>query len=1345
MLDTDGWSTAVPYLPSALLDTICRHPDLLPPWIDSLDGSLVLADISGFTRMSEQLAESGKEGAEWLTGIINQYFCRMLDIADEQGGTNLKFGGDALLLLFQGEHHATRAVATALSMQQATRKFTTFRAGYHRVRLNMTAGVHSGTFWSAVAGLPQRRMQHFILGTQASQVAETQARAAPGELLISDSTKNLLGAPCLTESRGNIHRVLRLSKRRLCRFAPAEVKRPPAHSAQELFAYLPPPVVQSIRSGVHNEALEGEHRKVSITFINIFGINELGEDKGPEIVLNELQQYLSTVLRLVEQYGGFLVGNDLSANGVKLLVVFGAPVAHDQDPANALRMALELKNEVSQLNTPLRHRMGVNSGFVFSGDIGSQYCRQYTVMGDAVNLAARLMASSSPNQILVSRRVAIEAGPGFVVQELPPISVKGKREPVPICELVREHQATAIGTGTKLSKLFGRESEVESFRRVCSEVEVGNVRCVVVSGEPGTGKSRLVQEFQEHLSARHWTIHRGECYSHTSSKPFAPWVAVLNSLLGISTVDPAKIRTEEALAVISGLRPNLLELASLLNPLLSLSIPESDVIKSADDETRRRLLFELISGLLRAAAANSALCLLLEDLHWSDPSSLQLAEYLSRNLRSSALLICGTYRPKDGMALNLEPGSTVTFALSELPPDAALQLVENMLGRTELPQHVAKAILAKARGNPLFLEEVARSMRQSGALDQMLSAPSFKLADEMASLGISDHIQTLIMSRIDMLSSSTREVLRNAAVIGSTFDLSTLRSLFEARPTVITLEARLKELIQNDLVSPEQDHGQTFYRFRHALIQEIAYSSLRFSRRRELHHQIAHHVEDSHRDQLELVYEVLAHHYGQSQDGPKTRQYALKAGDKARRVFAHEEAIEYYRRALATLEGKSAELFAQRSYFLERMGDSYDSSGRHKDAARTFSQALRRWRNTVHEPATWATMPADLTEGMLPKVRMSALYHKIAISLDRNSDYDLALKKLRAALNALPPRQRLQTAKIYITKSLALFHKALYGQAIYWGRQGLAICRLSGDRRSLAYACNILANSYTAMGDLKKAIRHRHSAVRLYDELGDLSGQAIANNNLGVSYQYLGNQDKALNCFKISLNAAERIGHLTYMAMAHNNIGEVLLTKGRLNEAMDHLQNVVETYERHGHSALCGLALINLSRIYRLQQDYEKASDCLKRGTEAIRKTGARGLLVEAVLQQADLQLETGQFKSGKLCCQRALRDTHELGMKLHEARGLHLLGRIHVAHGLFEQAETNMQQSATLAKHINADYERGVALLSLAKLYGTRGSNRDYYLRSQRLLKQATAIFRRVGADADLSQALKAQAELKQ
>ncbi len=1341
--DAADWSTAASYLPNILLDTIRHCPDRSPPWIDPLEGSLLLADISGFTSMSERLAEAGKEGAELLTSIINQYFHSMLDIAREYGGTKIKFGGDAILLLFKSGNHAYRAVTAALAMQRSTSKLKTFRVDKYRIRLKMTVGVHSGIFWSAAAGLPDKRMQHFILGQEASHVDDAQSAAAPGELLITKQTSSILDKSCLTEPRDKFYRVIRLSKRISSSVTEKEVAYP-VSLAHKLLAYLPPPIAQVLRSGGQVKGNEGEHRQVSIAFINILGVNELLAEHGPETLLNELQHFLSCVVQLAEQYSGFLVGNDIYSHGLKLILIFGAPVAHEQDSTNALRLSLELNRELARLNLHLNCRIGINSGFVFAGDVGPPYSKQYTVMGDTVNLAARLMSSSSPNQVLISKQIAVETDTSFVFQGLPPISVKGKKEPIPICLLEAERLISPANISEQHGTLIGRNAEVSSFRNLCREVKKGNSRTVVISGEAGIGKSRLLLEFKNHLSINDWEIFHSACYSHVATKPFAPWIHILNTFFGISPTDNIDLRTEKVLNRIKQLRPDFLEMASLLNPLLELSIPQGDIIRSLDDGNRRQRLFDIITESLQASATDTPLAVLLEDLHWADNSSLQLINHISTNLRTSFFLMCLTHRPKKEMPVKLRKTSTVTIALGELPKDAALQMLQIKLDRPELPDHFAETVLLKARGNPLFIEVVARSLYHSTNLERLLNTPSFRLAEELALLDIPDRIQTLIMSKIDTLSNINKDVLRVAAVIGNIFDFATLHALLSITPEDVPLESRLHQLIRLNIISQGENTQELSYRFNQSLVQEVIYDSLLFARRRKLHHQIASCLEEAHKEQIEPLYETLVYHYNRSTNSFKSRFYAQKAAEKARKIFAYEEAIEYYRCGLNSLPEKDNSFAKDRSYFMERIGDCYESSGQHAKAAHTFTQVLRQWTRASRQSSFSDRSSIDFDDSKPPKIRISVLQHKIAVSYERNSDYDIALKHIESAIHNLPPRQPRQLSKIVITKCLALFRKGLYDEAIYWGHLGLSLSRRTGDKDNLAYAYNILASSYLDKGSIRKAIKYRQSAIRLYEELRNVSGQAEANNNLGASYQSSGDQSKALHHFELSLTLCERIGNFSNTAIAHNNVGEVLLTLGKFDESIDHLNKIVETYDTKGDPlAACGLALVNMSRAYQRKQNLEQAFDSLKRGMDLLSKARARGLLAEALLQQAELELSTFQIKDALRTCNRVLKDTQKLGLKLLQARGLYILGCINVASDLFEQGEFNLQQSISLSKSINADYERGIALMHLAKLYSRQMRGKISSRRCRAVLNQAIRIFQLVGAEADYKQALQIQNNL--
>ncbi|MGH7462483.1 MAG: adenylate/guanylate cyclase domain-containing protein, partial [Longimicrobiales bacterium] len=402
-------------------------------------------------------------------------------------------------MLFSGPGHASRAVSTAMEMQTANRRFAAVRLqGSAPVRMKMSIGVHSGTFWSATAGLPGLRMQHFILGADANYVARVEAGAAAGQVLISGSTQRLLEG-CLTEPIEEFYRVLRVQRAVRERHGLADPALQPLY--HRLMSYLPPAVASGIKVPGSSVGFEGEHRKVAVAFVHVLGVEEVLESQGPAALLADMQAYVANVARLVDQYGGYLAGNDIYTTGTKLILVFGAPVAHEDDSTNAVRVALELRNLISSEGIRLRQRVGINSGFVFATDVGTAYRREFTVMGDAVNLAARLMSAAEPGEILISRKTADDAAQAIVVREREPIQVKGKRAPVAVCSVEAQRTAAPARSVDVQGELIGREAEQGVLRAACAGVEAGHGSCVVVSGEAGIGKSRLVLDFLQYLSA----------------------------------------------------------------------------------------------------------------------------------------------------------------------------------------------------------------------------------------------------------------------------------------------------------------------------------------------------------------------------------------------------------------------------------------------------------------------------------------------------------------------------------------------------------------------------------------------------------------------------------------------------------------------------------------------------------------------------------------------------------------------------------------------------------------------------------------------------------------------------
>ncbi|HEU4758362.1 MAG TPA: adenylate/guanylate cyclase domain-containing protein [Dehalococcoidia bacterium] len=1295
------------YLPGTLIERWARRPQQSPLWGHWLSGSLMHCDISGFTAMSERLAQLGKEGAELMAAVLNRFFARMLDVADRWGGVQMKFGGDAMLLLFSSADHALHAVACGLEMQAAMTEFRRVAAGGQDHSLRMRIGVHSGRFFSASVGQPETLLHYLLLGREVSRAAVVEAAGEPGRVVVSPETVPLLGPSCrLTGTPSGLWRVRRIE--------------PPTPTAAEpdwssapddvLSRYLLPPLAGPLSRG-RLPGFSGEHRRVTSMFINLIGAADLLDSRPEGEVVAQLDAYVKMLIGALERNDGFLAGSDIADHGEKLIVLFGAPISHERQEASALRCALQLQDELGVSELALRHRIGIASGFVFAGEIGAPQRREYTVIGDAVNLAARLMAAARPGQALISGTVRERAGPEFDLRRLRPLRVKGKSAPVSVYRLERAAAPVEREEAAPASPLVGRDAELASLSRAARQVLRGRSRWAYVSGDPGIGKSRLVAEIATRLRGQGWRQVAAHCQSHTAHVPFSAWRPALSTLFGL----PAEAGSEawqKLRSEVQRLRPGLLELAPLIGELLSLPVPPSPLVASLDPRARQQQLLAAVADLLQAVAHQQPLLLVFEDAHWADGLSLDLlAEVLGRS--DASLFVCVTSRQD-----HLPPPLAASAAgrqlhLRELAPDDARRLLS---AAAPLDQRQLEAMLARAQGNPLFLHEIARS----GVTGQAV---------------LPETVQDVVMARLDLLPDHERALLRLASVIGPSFSLPHLSGLLAQRPTT-PLDESLADLVQQGFLRP-QPGDPPQYAFSHVIAQEVAYETLPYAQRRQLHRALASRIEEEWAPRLEPVCELLLHHYELADDAPNTVLYAAMSGDRAAAVFANREAVDHYRRALSVLDRASASADTDRSLLLERAADCQERSGHHREAADTLSRALSVW------PAKGRRRPRLVPWPVQAANRRALLSSKIAVSCERAADYDEALRWLDVALAALPRRAAALRARVAAAKSVSHFRKGQFRDAIDWGRRALDAARRSASPAEIAYAHNMLANAYMGEGSPRQAVRHLRPAVRLYHQLGDFPGQAAANNNLGWCYQILGVLDAALYHFRESLRADERVGDLVDGAISHNNIGEVLLARGELDPAAEHFQEVAAAYRREPDLAdVAGLAEINLSRCALRQGDLAAAQTHLRRGLRLLSRLGAQGLITDARLQLAELRLAQGNATAAAREARRGLALARATSARLLEARGLRLLGAALAALGRLEPARGRLRDSIDLARRSGAEYDEACSLVALARL-ATARDDALVRLSARRALRRAVAVFARAGAALDLAEARRLLADL--
>lgn len=1223
-------------------------------------------DISGFTAMSERLARLGNEGAELMAGVLNDFFETMLGVAERWGGVQMKFGGDAMLLYFEGDDGAARAAACGLSMQQEMRAFRRVTVGGEEHELRMRAGIHAGAFLSLSVG--RDTLHYMLVGPDASRATEVESQGKAGAVAISLEGTRSLGP----EARLRRH----TDELRLVGTADAVASAfvaPPA--TPRLSRYLPPPIRARVDAGAPTPA--AEHRRVTVMFIHVGGSASVLAQDGEAALLQQMDAYVGRVIESVERHGGILAGSDVSEHGEKLIALFGAPVSTETDEENAVRAAHEISTALRDGSSGLTFAIGINTGPVFAGEIGSRGRREYTVIGDAVNVAARLMTAAQDGEVLLSDATASRCGHAFALRRLRPIRVKGKTEPLRLHRL--EGVAAVLASRAYELPMLGRDRELALLESRLLR-GIGR-RVALVTGDAGIGKSRLLAALEERAIQCGFQSVRLHAHRHAASTPYAAWEPAFRSLFGIDRDTPA--RAFDALRrAMRTLAPDHIDFAGLVADVIGISRPPDALLDALDARARKDRLFSVVTAVVRRACADVPRLFLLDDAHRCDAISLELLGAVV-DARPDAAFCISTREDVGPLRAD------VRVRLGPLSPEDARGVLQAAGMRSGLD---VDSVLRRAQGNPLFLYELA-------------TAP--------AGVAMPDTVNDVVLARIDRLPPEAGMVLRLAAVIGTTFDTQAVRVL-AAQRGLAGLRPALEQLSSAGLVVPA---GRGTFAFEHVLARDVAYETLLYADRRRLHRTMATHLERTQgprRAAPELLY-----HFESAGEYALAARAGIEAGDQAASLFANDDARRYYERALSLLDRLGGRVGADRSYVLERIGDTLETVGRHREAIERYGAALERWREAPRRRRARAVIPAG--DG---RSREALLCRKVAVSYERSSDYEASLAWLERALGCAPQRATGTRAAILASRSVALFRLGQFRAGVQIGAQAVRLARRAGDKQVLAYAHSMLASSHVEHGELRRAVDHLRPAVAIYEELFDLRGQAAAGNNLGSCYQLLGIMDGALYHYGAALRADERLGNRVHAAIVHNNIGEVQMALGRIDDAIAHLQEVINTHAEHPEIAgLAGLAHVNLSRCMLALGDRRKARVEVERGIRLLKSIRALGVQLEAELQRAEVLLASRRYRQALDESARLLGEVRAIEARLLEARALRLLARAQRACGDAPAALESLQSSRRLAMRSGAQLEEALTLVELAAHPATgRG-------RAARYLERAVDIFSGSGA----------------
>ncbi|NJC96052.1 MAG: tetratricopeptide repeat protein [Anaerolineae bacterium] len=861
--------------------------------------------------------------------------------------------------------------------------------------------------------------------------------------------------------------------------------------------YLPQELVAKLESARARNEMVGERRIVTMLFCDVKGSTAAAEKVDPEIWTDIMNGVFEYMIRPIYKYEGFVP----RLMGDAILAFFGAPITHEDDPQRAVLAGLEIQEGIKPYADEIRlkHglefglRVGINTGLVVVGEIGSDLRMEYTALGDAINLAARMEQTAQVGTIQISEETYKLIAPFFEVESLGGVEVKGKTEPVQTYRVlgVKSTPGQLRGLDGLSSPLVGRDAQLSSLKVWLRDLAGGTGSVVAVVGEAGLGKSTLIAELKKSNANFAWL--RGDSLSYTRSVSYYPWRQIIRQSVGAHEDDsPAEVRNKlgyvcECCSLPGGDLP-------FLEAMLAVESEESArVVMGFQGDVLNQRMIDATRGFLCGLAVENPIVIVFDDLHWADEASLNLLLNVVDLSAAQPLLFICMARPDHSAAswdsiqrMSVSMGDGFHFIeLAPLQVDQTEMLLGNLLGIMDLPEPIKNLIIEKAEGNPFFVEEIIRSLIETKQIFR--ENGHWRAAGDSAKIALPNTLRGVLSARIDRLPEASKHVLQNAAVIGRRFDVRVLKPLTSLNGG---LDAHIRFLKEASLIEALQIE----YAFRHVLIQEAAYESILLKKRAELHRRIGEIMEGIHAGRIEEFAPLLANHFYNAGDG-RSLKYDLIAGEKSARLYANAEAAAHFQRALEVARRVDAESGQLTSIYVQ-LGQVYELSGRYDRALETYK-----------EMRTTSIERKDRSMELKSLMALATIYS----TLTPIHDAELGETILKQALGLANELDDIRAqAKLNWNLMLNYLFSERVAEALEYCEPTIALARQIGDIDQLAFTLNDAGRVYQGIGAYDRAFEVFDEANGLWTRQGN---QVMLADNLGASAManyFAGNYDKTL-------------------------------------------------------------------------------------------------------------------------------------------------------------------------------------------------------------------------------------------
>ncbi len=1221
---------------------------------DCFKAYTMFIDLSGFTPLTEKLMEKGTEGAEELSFVLNNIFSPLVEIVYQKGGFIPYFAGDAFIAIFPIDEinfNTHSFLSTAYFLKEEFNRKESIEAKLGTIDIGIKIGLSIGQVEWGIVGNENHKTYYFK-GEAIEGAVQAQSQAKDQQIVFDQ---------LLFATLDQQYHLLKIDHQHYLldqKFEAESNNTIPRRQRDD----VNPLVSKFLPDVILDSEIKGEFRNVISIFISFKGL----------IGHNELNEFTKTVLTQIDNFSGYFKEIDFSDKGGLMVAFFGAPIAFENNEKRALEFVVELRQKIKELSFKnLKTRVGMTSGVAYTGIVGGAQMSQYAVVGNQVNLAARLMSNADWGAVMVDEEMNRTSN--FKFESRGQIQFKGIKLPISTFQFIgKETTDQQEYSGS----LVGRDNEMEALQEFVKPIFENQFAGIIyLYGEAGIGKSRLMHELVLEMKPK-GDFSKFICKAdQILKKPLNPFIYFLRKYFDQQAElsgEELKIRFERKLDKIyleaAGLKKNevaqefkseLIRLKSVYGALLGIEYPKA-LWSQLDAKGKLENTYQAITVLFRIESIFNPIMIILEDVHWYDESSISYLNDVLKRFQNIPIVVVvlGRYLDDGNKPTLFDHDLIADNKIEELEVDLSLlskssllHFLEDRLGGAVHPDFL-ELMHRSTNGNPFYLEQTLQYFNESNLIAK--EEGQWNMLDK--NIKMSNSIRSILIARIDRLSSILKETVKAAAVIGTEFEVPVLSEVMKSNQEYLKENNEAALILKDQIKTAEKGQiwqavNELRYIFKHSLMRETVYDMQLYGQLRKAHTLIAKAIENLYPDQLEKKYVDLAYHYEQSDNIEKTKEYYKKAADYSRANFQNQLALRYYDKLIGLLN-KESKISTELSGVFIRKGEILEQSGNWQGAKEVYEKALEiaselndkllsgrtnnalghlnllkgnydAARNYLEVAVTWF-------EELNDETGVAKVFGNLGNLYLRQGKYPKAIDYFERSINMSNQNGVKVSANIVASLGLAHMNLGNFNEGIQRQEYHLEIAEQRGDKLAMATLYTNTGIVYFEKGDYDAAMNCYQKGLELSEELGNKFLMSIAIGSLGTVNQERGEFEAAMKCFKKDLQLVEEMGDKQGIAIVNGLLGDLLNVQGQFDDASIHLEISLQLSKEIGYQKGIAKATNSLADVFVNQKQFVEAIDLYNQAIEISEKIGNKSVLAHCLIEKANAELNSQQLEAAK-------------------------------------------------------------------------------------------------------------------